>query len=122
MTYKRKDDWGKWRDTPAGMWYGFVVNNRRRKRHEVEMNRDEFIKWYTHQPKECYYCGIKLEDIPNMKVVKTKRLTIDRRDNDGPYSISNIVLACFRCNMVKGFVFSEEEMLEIAQKYLIGRL
>lgn len=41
-----------------------------------------------------------------------KRLTIDRKNNNLPYSIENIVFACTWCNKVKGEILTEEEMLQ----------
>ena len=44
-------------------------------------------------------------------------LTIDRMDNSSGYSMDNIVIACRRCNTVKGGWFTYSEMIEIADRY-----
>lgn len=49
-----------------------------------------------------------------MKNIKN-RLTIDRKNNNGNYCIDNIVLACYRCNTIKGDFFTEQEMLKIGK-------
>ena len=54
--------------------------------------------------------------------MKIRRLTVDRKDNDKGYSLDNMVLACHRCNSIKGDWFSYDEMKEIAEKYMIPRI
>lgn len=85
--------------TPRGIWLQLKYNAKGKGRDVLP--RDEFIKWYESQSKECYYCGIK----PN-----GKRLTIDRMDNKKSYEKGNIVLACRECNSVKGSILTADEM------------
>ena len=45
------------------------------------------------------------------------RLTLDRVDNTKGYELSNIVLACRRCNYMKGSWLTSEQMLDAAKRY-----
>lgn len=86
------------------------------------MTQDEFVAWYLEQKQECYYCGIKQEDITkNQNMMPNKnihRLTLNRLDPNKGYSIDNIVLCCARCNLIKSNFFTPEEMKEIAEKFV----
>ena len=88
---------------------------------QVDFTMEEFIKWYSSQRKICYYCDLSEENI-NLFDWKTngrvKRLTLDRRNNNRGYELNNLVLACYLCNAVKNNVFTEQEMLEIGERYI----
>jgi 5-methylcytosine-specific restriction endonuclease McrA len=91
---------------------------RSRKRHRFLLLKEEFINWYNQQEKICYYCKrtYKESQIDDYMInIKAKRLTIDRKDNSKGYIKENIVLACRRCNNIKGDYFTEQEMLEIGK-------
>lgn len=77
-----------------------------------EMEREEFIKWFDTRPKRCEYCGT--EFLYNARR-SGKSLTVDRKDNDGPYALSNIVLSCSGCNIKKSNDVSYETMLKFGQ-------
>ena len=88
---------------------------------ELKMSREAFIEWYKNEPKTCAYCDIpeellqKIDDLYNNTTV---RLTIDRIDNDGCYEISNLVLACSRCNSIKSDLFDFDTMRKLAQLFI----
>ena len=71
----------------------------------IGISQIDFIDWYKNKEKKCYYCG--------RVVVK---MTIERKDNKQPYSLSNIELACEECNKVKSNILTEKEM------FIIGKL
>jgi len=80
------------------------------------LSRDDFIKWYNATEKICQYCKRTLEEIQHDKIENSnniRRLSIDRKDNNKGYVLSNLGLACYRCNHVKGNYFSESQMLKI---------
>jgi len=124
----------KYRDTPQGIYsnlkgrinFSAKHSNKStwgysRGRTELGFSRDEFIEWYDKQEKKCIYCDLSEEDLrfQNDKFNKgTIHLTIDCKDNDSGYVLDNIGLACLRCNSIKGYTFSFDEMREIAQKYI----
>src|SRR3990167_2030774 len=85
----------------------------------IDLKINDFTEWYESQDFKCYYC--KRQIILNTGVQKLDSPCIDRRDNTLGYSLDNIALSCNRCNMAKGSWFTEQEMLEIADKYLSGR-
>jgi len=113
----------RWRATNAGIWHTTYNNHGRKNKRKFLISKEEFLEWYQKQPKKCHYCLIKESELSRIKQFrsKTKRLTIDRKDNAKPYTLDNIVLACHRCNTIKGGTFTEQEMLEIAKKYLYER-
>ena len=98
---------------------GKLTKLRLRARHDnIPFNIDinEWLSWFNKQDFYCYYCGIETTFNGDDRM---KCYSIDRKDNDIGYEISNIVLSCNRCNLAKGSWFSEDEMLEIAAKYFI---
>lgn len=114
-------------ETPRGIYSQLKTRQRYHKKHRMDRYKPltftskEFVDWYNTQPKICGYCGIAEEDLFLLEVYHTrniKRLTIDCMDNDKGYVKDNIVLACHRCNMTKGNVFTYEDFRDIAQKYI----
>lgn len=55
-------------------------------------------------PGTCHYCGGSLPPTG---------AGLDRKDNNGPYSLANAVPCCRRCNTIKGNAFTYEEFMEI---------
>lgn len=108
-----------WRNnkTTAKAKYASLRGNCPQRNISFKLREEEFISWFESQPKLCFYCGRPL--------VRFKRgndgLTVDRLDNHIGYQIDNIILCCWRCNLIKGYWFTSTEMLEIANKYLKGR-
>ncbi len=118
-----KDYFKNWRNTPSGIWSTTYTHHGRKNKRGFLISKDEFLTWYKKQDKKCHYCLIDESELSRIIQFrsKTKRLTIDRTDNSKPYALENIVLACHRCNTIKGGTFTEEEMTEIGKKYLVGR-
>jgi len=107
----------KYYHSPAGVYHkkrGQAIHMRI----DFSINRDDFIQWFTSQPLVCYYCGGVLIN----KKIYPNGLVIERRDNNAGYSIDNIVLACQRCNGIKSNIFTDSEMLEIANNYIKPKL
>jgi len=87
----------------------------------VKITQRAFVEWYDPLKKICAYCDISEEDFKLIKREygsRTKRLTIDCKDNRVGYEENNIVLACERCNQIKSNLLSFDEMREFAQKYI----
>ena len=82
----------------------------------VEFTREAFVAWKRSGPRQCHYCGIPERDIFALGVVnvRTKKtmesIGVDRRDNDRPYTLDNIVLCCPPCNALKGSILTGPEM------------
>jgi hypothetical protein len=107
----------KYRLTPK---YIYIEIKQSAERRDIEFNisREEFINWYNSQEQKCHYCGRTIEEIKqDIKEKNTYRIrfSIDRKDNNRGYTLDNIVLCCFRCNMTKSNYFTEQEMLKIAE-------
>ena len=81
----------------------------------ITITSDNFVVWYEAQPQTCYYCGEWL--INGGARSGPSSLTIDRKDNQLGYTLDNIVLCCRRCNLIKGAWLTEQQMLEIAERY-----
>lgn len=83
----------------------------------------DFRNWYDKQQKVCVYCGIDEESLKTLGTFwtgknKYHRMSIDRMDNEFHYELSNIVLACFSCNQIKGRHLSFEQMKFIGANFL----
>jgi hypothetical protein len=83
---------------------------------------EEFKKWFESQPKQCYYCGVKLGDLKYQEDSQLKRfnktLSIDRKDSTIGYYPNNMALACMRCNFIKSDFFSCDEMIAIGDNFV----
>lgn len=90
-----------------------------------KISKIDFVEWYNKQEKTCIYCGIREEEIGTLIDFfndKTRRLTVDCKDNDLGYINGNLILACHKCNFIKSNIFTHEEMLEIGERYLKPKL
>jgi hypothetical protein len=120
---KYKKNVNLWRATPSGIY----TSLKNRKRHDFNLGKEEFIKWYDKQKKKCIYCGLTIEEIRklpfpyNRKNGKNK-YSIDRKDNTKGYFLDNIVLCCFTCNTIKNNFLSYEEMIKIGKEILGPKL
>ena len=92
--------------------YSFLINNAKKRNLSVDFSYEKFFDWYNVQNCRCYYCKRAISEIKKDTKEKRRqhRLSIDRKDNSVGYNLNNIVLACLRCNMIKGNYFSENEM------------
>ena len=102
----------KYHYSPEGI-YAVIKSSARRRNLSCNINREEFILWYNNQEKLCHYCNKTEKDALNDMNRKMKRLSIDRKDNSIGYQLDNIVLACYKCNMIKSNDISYEKMLNI---------
>jgi len=108
----------KYNATAAGKYW-----NVRARAHKNDiafsMSQKEFEVWFKTQELKCHYCKCDLVfGIGKYGGNLLTTLTIDRKNNKEGYLLNNMVLACRRCNTIKGGWFSEKQMLEIAYKYL----
>ena len=94
--------------------YGRLKSNAKKRGTEFTLDKLDFIIWFQGKDKVCYYCGIGLNTNGNRET----QISVDRKDNSIGYTLDNIELCCQRCNTIKGNVFTAEEMIEIADKYL----
>ncbi len=132
-----------YRSSPKGA-YSSIKQNAKKRGIDFKIKQDEFLDWYKKQEKACSYCGIpqnrlagkftprarktynKNEGHYDGKKGKynyssTPRLSIDRLDNSGSYTLDNITLACHLCNSIKFDILSADEMREIGQRYIRPR-
>ncbi len=73
-----------------------------------DITYEQFVK-YTETP-FCHYCNEPLtfhSYVP--KRGESFRTNLDRKDNNGPYSVDNVVPCCWRCNNAKSDKYSYTE-------------
>jgi len=141
------NDFGVHKSSHSGDGHGYVCrkclairmkvyreNNKERERKKqikfggkksFDIEQSVFVDWYTKVEKRCIYCEVHEKDwikLGNNYSKRYKRLTIDRMDNAIGYEIDNIVLACFRCNIIKSDILSVKEMKEVAKKYITPKV
>ena len=101
-------------------------------------NFECFLKWYNNQEKECFYCGLKEEEMQKLTwsgILKSKRfpikfdikfdikkgknrgvwLEIDRKNPEDGYYPENCVLCCYFCNNDKSDIFIGDEYKKFYQ-------
>jgi len=94
--------------------YARLKSNAKRRGTDFCLDKLDFLIWFQGQDKVCHYCGTTL----NTNGRREEQISVDRKDNIIGYTLENIVLSCQQCNTIKGNIFTESEMLEIAEKYL----
>lgn len=110
--------------SPKGV-FGNIKSRSKRANISFGLEQRRFIKWLEKQERKCFYCGVpeELMNKLNMNFNKrVKRLSIDRTDSTKGYIVGNIVLACYRCNSIKGDFFTKQEMVKIANLFIKPKL
>ena len=77
---------------------------------KIDLKGQEFCTWYPKQERFCHYCGRPIGRVSGKGNAVASGISIDRKDNNGPYSKENNVLTCLTCNIVKRDVFTYDEM------------
>jgi len=98
--------------------FSHLKQGAKRRHIKILFTKKEFEHWYNKQKQVCYYCARTVKEIINDKKERTNlkfRLSIERTNNKKGYSLNNIVLACARCNMIKGSYFTAKQMLKIGK-------
>ncbi len=100
--------------------------NRHKFDSDIRIDSTEFYAWYMDKKKICSYCKIPESLLAKIDTLCKKskqiiRFTIDRMNNNMPYSMDNICLSCNRCNIAKGGTFTYDEFVEIAEKYIMPK-
>jgi len=85
----------------------------KRKNATIEWEKDDFIKWYNSQEKICTYCEKKVVRHVGKTGPQHDSISIDRKNHNGPYSESNCVICCMKCNIVKSNALTFDQMKNI---------
>ena len=110
---------GHYNKTPTGRYHQLKYNAKQAGI-EFTIEKVDFLAWFSQQNMRCHYCKRDISFAQNKgNTHKLSSATIDRLNPNKGYSAANMVLACRQCNMVKGNWFTEEQMLEIAERYFI---
>tara|TARA_R100000789_G_C3018819_1_gene153073 strand:+ start:1136 stop:1597 length:462 start_codon:yes stop_codon:yes gene_type:complete len=86
---------------------------------------DDFLKWYLEQPRKCFYCGVGESKVLKKNMGwsrRNNRLSFDKVIPSLGYCKNNVVLSCYRCNLIKSDFFTKDEMQQIAKKFIIPKL
>jgi len=118
--WKNRDAVNERRRKNPNSLFHTIRRNARYRNLSFNLDKKEFIDWWNKQKQECFYCSIPVGRfaIADLGKKLAKRLSIDRLNNKEGYKISNLVLACLRCNFIKSNLLTSKEMKEIGQKYL----
>lgn len=82
-----------------------------RGRHPVLLTFEQFVGFTKES--ECHYCGCPIVWSEYRGRGETTASNLDRKDNDRPYEMGNIVVCCIRCNKAKNTHFTYEEFKQI---------
>ena len=107
----------KYRLTMRGQYRNFFQTMVRRGK-KFDLTFEEFSQLIGAANNKCFYCGIEM----NRKQGSRTGRSIDRKDNNKVYTLKNVVVCCRRCNTIKSDVFSADEMIEIAERYIKPKL
>ena len=127
-----RSQWKRLASNPSKMWARLIslAGTRKEKgeihvNHKIKFSKDEFKDWYNKIEKKCFYCEISLEDYLKIKHKlsgnfhnKVTKFGIDRKNNDKPYELDNIVLCCSHCNNRKGYIFNSKEFQSICNQFI----
>ncbi len=101
--------------------YSEIKRNCKTRGIPLDWEREDFIEWFNAQEKTCHYCHTPINR-GKIGARNMQALTLDRKDSNIGYNKENVVLACRRCNQVKTNILSEQQMLEVAQRYFIDKI
>ena len=92
-----------------------IKNRAKRKGVLWKFTKSEWTQWYLEQKRTCEYCEILIGRVVNEQV--PSGISIDRKNNNGPYSEENCCLACYECNRIKGNSLTYDEMMYVGQNF-----
>lgn len=123
--------------TDAGFTWARMRISPRNKAIGFEISKEDFIRFFDSMS-TCEYCGCTIDEFRNdlkfirdydgecEEITKRKhilsvaqadsvRLSIDRKCNEGPYSVENICASCWFCNSIKNRYIPHAAMLVIGR-------
>ncbi len=100
-------------NTRTGQYHKLLCSAKRNGS-EFTLTVDGVAKLYKQNI--CYYCNRRVTIGFGRKHKLTDR-TVDRKDNTKGYTVDNVVIACRRCNLMKGEWLTAEQTLEITKRY-----
>lgn len=120
-TFRKRRYRERRRSDPYQLWAINTVNwARGRKKYDVQVTSNDVLKLTEQQKHKCIYCAKQL----NFRASMSERLdspSLDRVDPSVGYTLTNVVVSCYRCNQIKSDATPNELRL-IASKVeqLIG--
>ncbi len=102
---RKREDW-------AGYRFAHLLNGANKRGIEVAFDKAQFKDWFQSQePIACAYCRLTRVELEKMGI----SISVDRKDNSGPYALDNIGIACLCCNKVKLDFLTEADMVEVGK-------
>ncbi len=120
QTKERKKEYDKQKqlqDDPKFM-FRRLKSNAKNRNIPLEFTKESWVEWYPAQERICGYCDVSISRVNGQGTLVASGISLDRKDNEGPYSEENCVLACNGCNKVKSNIFTYDEMRFIGQYIL----
>jgi len=112
----------KWRKQhPLEVFWMSFKSRTKRYAVQLKITKEQFLNWYSIQEKKCVYCGLTSKQLNKSKdkvICGYNSLSIDRKNSKKGYILSNIVLACMRCNIIKSDFFSFIEMKKLSKLFI----
>lgn len=103
---------------PYESLYHTMLQHAKERKLAVDVSYEDFLEYIKQN--HCHYCGADIKWDAYRR--STQAYNLDRKDNEGGYLKSNIVVACTRCNKAKSNHFSYEEWLVLTASRRMGEL
>jgi len=87
---------------------------------EVSLTLDEFVSLTAVE--QCFYCGRKVEWQKRNRRKGKRPTNLDRKNNGLGYSLSNIVVCCGSCNLLRRNIFTHEQFIKVVQVLKAAKL
>jgi hypothetical protein len=98
---------------PFEALYSKFLKTSIRRNIKVLLSYEEFVSFTSIT--ECHYCGRTVHWSPRSNSKPGRAgYNLDRKYNDKPYAVDNVVVCCARCNYTKGRHYTYEEMMILA--------
>jgi hypothetical protein len=86
--------------------FEYLYNKLQFSKHEVDLTYKQFLEFTKIET--CHYCDCRIKWVP-FNSHKGQAVNLDRKDSKMPYSESNCVVCCKRCNYGKNKLFTYQE-------------
>ena len=107
---EKQKEINKKRNVNTDIKYNYYKREGENKGRTYELTLEESEAYFLDN---CYYCGEEAKQGETLN-------GIDRKDNNGDYTMDNCVTACNMCNMLKGDLFDHEQFIQACEHILVN--